>query len=134
MKRLLAALLIAASLTGCGTQFGFGVDTYAPKITIARLSEIATPDRAEVALYAAVKLFEAVVGTLNRAHIKGLIPPDRYAAFVASPSSYANRAQIALSLASTAIDEWRATSSRATFDKQYTNALMAISELSKGAQ
>lgn len=131
MKRLVAVALSTLILAGCGGSFmDLGYSSVSPHISMPALKAIADPDHAEVALYAAAKIFEATVGAINQAHQKKIIADDTWAALIAAPESPAARAQRLLGSAYGAITIWRGAGSRIAFDSAYADLSKALTALS----
>lgn len=136
MKKLIVITLCAFLFAGCGVHFmdlGYHASP-SPSMTMPEIRAIADADHAEVALYAAAKIFEATVGTINQAHQKKLIADNTWAALVAAPDSPAAHAQRLLGSAYGAITIWRGGGSRLAFDSAYGDLSKALTELSVEVQ
>lgn len=141
--RFLLGLLIAATLSLCscttGGVMGFPMIGFSsskspstPSVSMPALAQIATPDRAELALYASAKIYEAAVATINAMYREKAIPEDRYQALVAAPGSLANRYKTVGTATYHAIQLWRTTGQRANFDAAYADLGVNLVALTKG--
>lgn len=141
--RFLVGLLIAATLSLCscssssfaipiGGFFSSSKSPSTPSVSMPALAQIATPDRAELALYASAKIYEAAVATINAMYREKAIPEDRYQALVAAPGSLANRYKTVGTATYHAIQLWRTTGQRANFDAAYADLGVNLVALTKG--
>lgn len=133
MKRNLCAILVAVlllpallSVGGCAGRVGFGIDTFA---AIPQASAVATPDQAEVALYAlVVKIVAPSRDLIVKAHDAKQISDARFIELMQHAKHAGEFSRTALD----AIERWRTVGDRSAFDAVYPSAVAAASKVVDG--
>lgn len=114
-----AILLLSAALflfSGCASGW-MGLGNGEKSLTMPGLASIATPERAEEAVFIAVKVYEQTMGVLNRAYQRGELSEAAHAKVIDRANTFRSGALAAWK----AVETWRALGSRAEFDSRWAD-------------
>lgn len=125
---------IAFLLAGCATHIVDVGLTGAPSLTLPATNAIASPDRAEVACYVAMKIAEASVLSIDQLHDAKVISDEKFSQLVGADESIANRVRLFAGVAYKAAGRWRATGDRTQFDTEWEQIIPALTALAKEAK